>query len=125
MVAPALFTADFSGAGVAAAFAVQLRGGEQSSSLVFDSATLAAAPIDLTGAVTVLELYGTGIRNAATVTATANGQDVEVLYAGEAPGFVGLDQVNVRLPEDTATGTVTIVVTADGVTSNPVTVAVQ
>ncbi|MEZ5396102.1 MAG: SBBP repeat-containing protein [Bryobacterales bacterium] len=126
LVAPSLFTADFSGSGVAAAYAVQLRNGEQTSSLVFDSNTLAAMPIDLAGADTVLELYGTGIRNAASVTATANGQDVEVLYFGEAPGFIGLDQVNVRLPEGMAgAGMVTIIVTADGAASNPVTVQVQ
>ncbi|MCB9385321.1 MAG: SBBP repeat-containing protein [Bryobacterales bacterium] len=126
LVSPSLYTADFSGTGVAAAYAVQLRNGEQTSALVFDANTMAATPIDLTGADTVLELYGTGIRNAASVTATANGQDVEALYSGEAPGFIGLDQVNVRLPESMAgAGMVTIVVTADGIASNPVTVQVQ
>lgn len=48
-----------------------------------------------------LALFGTGIRGVsslAKVTATVDGQTAEVLFAGPQGGFVGLDQVNVKLP---------------------------
>ena len=45
-----------------------------------------------------------------------------VLYAGAAPGFPGLDQVNVAVPTGMAgAGTVDVVVTVDGQASNTVT----
>jgi subtilase family serine protease len=42
-----------------------------------------------------LEMYGTGIRHASSVTASVGGVNVPVLFAGPAPGFAGLDQVNI------------------------------
>jgi uncharacterized protein (TIGR03437 family) len=48
-----------------------------------------------------LTLYGTGIRGRSTtslVKAEIDGTDVEVLYAGDQQEFIGLDQVNLRLP---------------------------
>lgn len=47
----------------------------------------------------VLVLYGTGggVR-VGTASARVNGEAAEVLYAGEAPGFVGLEQYNLRIP---------------------------
>ena len=47
-----------------------------------------------------LSLIGTGIRNRTAlsdVTCTIGGVSVPVEYAGPAPGFVGMDQVNLRL----------------------------
>jgi uncharacterized protein (TIGR03437 family) len=47
-----------------------------------------------------LSLVGTGIRNRtalSSVTCTIGGVSVPVEYAGPAPGFTGLDQVNLRL----------------------------
>ena len=47
---------------------------------------------------------------------------VPVTYAGPAPGFTGLDQVNVMLPSSLAgTGTVNITVSVAGNVSNVVT----
>lgn len=44
-------------------------------------------------------------------SATVNGEDAKVWYAGTAPGLVfGVYQVNVQLPADTATGSAVIVV---------------
>jgi len=56
-----------------------------------------AQPIDLgsAGDLVYLWLFGTGIRNARSVTATAGGQAVPVLYAGSQNTFAGLDQVNI------------------------------
>ncbi|GAB4369835.1 MAG: hypothetical protein OHK0021_12760 [Bryobacter sp.] len=57
----------------------------------------------------ILTLYGTGdglrtVRNGQevpfqTVSVTLGGQPAEVLYAGAAPGFPGLLQLNVKVPE--------------------------
>ena len=82
----------------------------------------------------VVELFGTGIRHlssAAAVSATINGQALSVLYAGAQPSDVGLDQINVEIPQSLAgSGQVTLAVTiatAGGVTVplNPVTLDIQ
>ncbi len=50
----------------------------------------------------------------------------EVLFAGLAPGFVGLYQVNARIPTGTAAGgAVPVVISVGTATSNTVTIAVQ
>jgi uncharacterized protein (TIGR03437 family) len=60
------------------------------------------------------------------VTVTVGGKDAQVLFAGLAPGWVGLYQVNVLVPPGVATGpSVPVVVTAAGAASAPVTVAIQ
>ncbi len=47
-------------------------------------------------------------------------------YAGAAPTYVGLDQVNVTLPNGLAgTGTVNLIVSVAGIASNALTVAFQ
>jgi len=51
------------------------------------------------------------------VKVTVGGRDAEVQYAGLAPGFVGLMQLNLRLP-DLAAGDQPVVVTVGGVPSN-------
>jgi len=68
-----------------------------------------------------LAIYGTGIRGASAVRAIVRGQDVPVLYAGPQ-GSNGLDQVNIGpLPRSLAgLGHVTMLITADGLTANPV-----
>lgn len=59
-------------------------------------------------------------------TATIGGKTAQVLFSGLAPGFVGLWQINAVIPQDVTPGSVVpLVVTAGGVTSNTVTIAVQ
>ena len=83
----------------------------------------------------VLVLYVTGIRNtpaanptdgngvAEAVTCTIQGVPATVLYAGQAPGFVGLDQVNVVIPPELAgLGSVNIKLRANNRDSNVVTI---
>ena len=60
------------------------------------------------------------------VTVTVGGKDAQVLFAGLAPGWVALYQVNVLVPPGVTPGpSVPVVVTAAGAASIPVTVAIQ
>ena len=60
------------------------------------------------------------------VTATIGGVDASVSFAGLAPGFVGLYQVNAMVPGGVVAGpAVPVVITQDGIASNTVTIAVQ
>ena len=130
-VAPALFAANQAGTGPAAAFFLRIAadGTRAPQELIFDP-NLAAVPISLgpEGEQVFLLLFGTGVRGFENaVTVTVGGEAVAVLGAVPAPGFVGLDQVNIGpLPRTLiGRGEVDIVVTADGKTANTVTVAIQ
>ena len=60
------------------------------------------------------------------VTATLGGLSAPVTFAGLAPGFVGLYQVNVKVPEGVAAGdAVSLVITQAEVSSNTVTIAIE
>ncbi len=82
----------------------------------------------------VLVLYATGIRNtpaanpgdgngvAEAVTVKFQGVTGQVLFAGPAPGFEGLDQINVIIPPELAgLGSLRIAVSANNRTANTVT----
>ncbi len=135
-VAPGLFTANANGQGVAAAVALRIKAdGTQSFEPVarFDAATnrFVSAPIDLGPASdqVFLILFGTGFRFAnspSAATATIGGANAEVLFAGEAPGFVGMDQANVRLSRSLiGRGEVDVVLVADGKMANTVRVNIK
>jgi uncharacterized protein (TIGR03437 family) len=133
-VAPAFFSANASGQGVAAAVALRVRAdGTQSYEPVaqFDATRqqFVPAPLDL-GPPTdqvFLILFGTGIRYHSGLTsmlAKIGGVDAEVLYAGPQGGFVGLDQVNLRLPRSLAgRGEVDLTLAVDGRAANTVRVS--
>lgn len=118
--APAIFTANASGSGAAAAV---------------DAFTGAAAPFNATragGEPNIISVFGTGLGADATdidanvnATATIDGNPTTILYAGRAPGFVGLNQFNVVFPAGITTGTHTLVISRNGVASNTVTIAVR
>jgi uncharacterized protein (TIGR03437 family) len=117
-VAPGLFTANASGTGLPAAVLFRVRNGI----LTTESIT---APIDLgpPGDVTVLVLYGTGIRkrtSLAAVTMKIGGVDVAADFAEAAPGFIGLDQLNTAvLPRNlSGRGLVNLELTIDGKPAN-------
>jgi uncharacterized protein (TIGR03437 family) len=61
-----------------------------------------------------------------TVTATVGGQSAKVLFAGLAPDFAGLYQVNLVVPSGvTASTSVPVVLSVGGRSSVPVTVSIQ
>jgi uncharacterized protein (TIGR03437 family) len=65
-------------------------------------------------------------RTVAPVAVTIGGQPAQVQFAGLAPGFVGLYQVNVPVPSGVAPGSnVPVVITAAGFSSPTVSVAIQ
>jgi uncharacterized protein (TIGR03437 family) len=86
-------------------------------------------PIDLSvaGDQVTLELFGTGIRGHVNpVTARAGNSSLAVSYAGPQEVYVGLDQINVTLPQSLrGAGTVPVSITVDSQTSNSVTVNFQ
>ena len=115
--APGVFASDGSGTGPGA---------------IFNAVTYAPAPFLVqtpgSGADTRTRIlvYGTGLRYADSVTAqaqdTAGNYLLTVEYAGAAPGFPGLDQINLLLPPDLdRTGTVSLSLAADGTAANVVT----
>jgi uncharacterized protein (TIGR03437 family) len=135
-VAPAIFSANGDGKGVAAATAVRVLLGShiQGSVQVFQCGnkpgSCTSVPID-TGLDTpvYLSLYGTGIRGRSSlsnVMVTIGGMPVPVLYAGAQPEVPGLDQVNAGLTLGLrGSGEVDVVVTVDGVSSNAVRVNIK
>jgi uncharacterized protein (TIGR03437 family) len=61
-----------------------------------------------------------------TVSATVGGRPAVVQFAGLAPGFAGLYQVNVQIPSSvTSGGAVTLTLSQQGIASNAVTIAIQ
>lgn len=106
--APGLFTADASGAGLAAALVLRVKADQSQvyePVVKFDPAqgAVVTVPIDLGPASeqVFLLLFGTGIRyraKTATAQITIDGEPAEVIYAGPQGIYVGLDQINVRLP---------------------------
>ena len=132
-VAPALFTADDSGKGVAAALSIQVGvNRQQSINPIFQCANAACSSVPINLGVdtpTYLSLYGTGIRNRSSlsnVSVTINGVSAPVLFAGAQGVFAGLDQVNIALPLSLrGTGETDLVLTVDGQTANTVRVNIQ
>lgn len=135
-VAPGFFTANASGQGVAAATVLRVRAdGTQAFEPVarFDAAQnrFVAAPIDLgpESEQVFLILFGTGFRQRSSLSATSlsiGGINVEVLYAGAQGDFVGLDQVNARLPRSLiGRGEVDVALMADSRSANRVGISVK
>jgi uncharacterized protein (TIGR03437 family) len=130
-VAPSLFT--LNGSGLAAAYAVRVSGSNQTVEPVYTLngvGTFSATPINMGSASdqVYLVLYGTGLEAAGTsgVTATVNGVNTPVVFAGSQPGADGLDQVNLKLPATLAgTGNVNVQVMVNGTAANPVQITIQ
>jgi uncharacterized protein (TIGR03437 family) len=135
-VAPALFSANASGAGVIAAQVLRVKAdGSQTYEAVaqFDAVQnkFVAIPIDL-GAATdqlVLVAYGTGFRNRtalSNVTAAIGGTNAPVTYAGAQGVYAGLDQANITVPRSLAgRGEVQLAFSADNRLANTLTLNIK
>jgi uncharacterized protein (TIGR03437 family) len=104
-VSPAIFAADASGNGAAAALVLRVRAnGSQTyeATAVFNGNQWVTAPIDPGESADQLFLviFGTGFRNrvAGSVSAKIGEATPEILFAGSQGSLAGLDQANVRLP---------------------------
>lgn len=120
--APGIFTVTQDGAGPAAAL----------DAFTFTAAPFAARRDD--GSPNIIAVYCTGLGTDATdtdidvgmdVDARIDGQAAEVLYAGRAPGFSGLNQVNLLLTPGIATGIHTLTLRRGFTTSNPVSLEIK
>lgn len=132
---PGLFTSNATGLGIVAGVALRISNGSAAvfePLAQFNGSQYVAVPLDL-GPETdqvYLVVYGSGLRarsELSKVTAKIGGVDVPVVYAGEAPGLVGADQVNIGpLPRSLAgRGAVDLVLTVDGLITNTVSVTIK
>ena len=135
--APALFTTNQQGTGQAAA-------------LINGTATIVAPAGDFPGSRPArkgefIQLYGTGLgyvdrtpslgsaspstppaMTLVKPTVSVGGGDANVVFSGLSPGFVGLYQVNLQIPQNAPSGpAVPVVLTIGGVMSNTATIAIQ
>ena len=134
-----LFTADSSGSGAAALQNVDSTGAYSynrfTTQSIAGNAIAPAHPGDFLvaygtglGAVPVPDQSPSGVldlRDQAQIQVLIGGKAIAPLYAGRSPGYPGLDQLNLQLPADVATGcTVPIQVSVDGQFSNSATIAI-
>jgi len=119
--APAIFTQDSSGTGPAAA-----RKASDQSLVTADNPLHAGDYV---------ELYATGLGLTAPKngldyavqqpTVTVGGVNCPVTFAGAAPGYIGLDQINCKIPEGASSLSAPVVITSGDRISNTATLAVQ
>lgn len=134
-IAPGLFTANATGQGVVAGVALRISAGgapifEPLSKI--ENGQLVSVPLDL-GPETdqvYLVVYGSGFRKRDVLlgaSALLGGASLPIAYAGEAPGLVGADQVNLGpLPRSLAgRGEVDLVMTFENRAVNTVKVTIK
>jgi uncharacterized protein (TIGR03437 family) len=133
-VAPGLFAADASGKGWAAADVVYVKSDqaqviERVARFDVGQNKFVPVPIDVSTEAVILSLYGTGLRHRAEladVKVRIGGVDAVVEYADRQGQFLGLDQINVRLPQSLrGRGEVTVELWVDEKPANPVQVQIK
>lgn len=135
-VAPGIFTADSTGTGVAAALAYRYKNdGSVTGIFTFEwnsaMQKYVSVPIDLgvDTDINYLVLFATGVRYRSSLANTLvriGGTDAPVEYAGPQGDYVGLDQLNIRLPRTLiARGEVDVVLTVDGLQTKTVRVNIK
>ncbi len=116
---PALFTSNGSGAGAVSALHADYTPVTSGSPakpnetiLLFGTALGNVQPGQVSG-----EAAGAGSLVTANVTVTIAGRSATTSFAGLAPGYAGLYQINVTVPADAPSGDDPVIVTADGISS--------
>jgi len=99
-------------------------GDGRGEAVILNSDTLTPAPFDPSNGQLRLSIFATGVVGAKSVTVTIRGRSTAVETL--APSNVaGLDEIHVRVPAElSGSGRSTLVVTADGMQSNPVSVVI-
>ncbi|MBI3935075.1 MAG: SBBP repeat-containing protein [Acidobacteria bacterium] len=127
VLAPGIFTANNQGTGAAAVLhedgvtpvTAQSPARPGEVVVLFATGLGALTPALATGA------PSTGNTTVATPTVTVDGVTATVEFSGAAPGFAGLNQVNVKIPPNTRTALdIPVALSIGGRQSNPVTIAV-
>ena len=116
---PALFTYNGTGTGTAAALhgdfeavTAERPAGPGETILLYATGLGETQPPQVSGEPATGAAPATG-----NVTVTIGGRSATVHYAGAAPGFVGLYQINVAVPDDLQPGAAAVEVTVDGIGS--------
>ena len=125
-ISPGLFTQNASGEGVPAGYALRFRDGALTTVpiLTYNATTFRWLPIEIDmgpeGDLIILVLFGSGFRgaqgavNAKLVKGTTE-FPLQVGYANVAPGFIGLDQMNLVVPRSAiGAGEVRLVIDVEG-----------
>jgi len=111
---PAVFTLDESGGGPAAAR-------HASNQSIVSTANPAVAG-------EYIEVFATGLDTPPPLNQlhiTLGGAPITAQYAGPAPGYPGLDQINIRIPAGLSPGPQPLIIQAGAVVANTTTVAVR
>ncbi|HKG81284.1 MAG TPA: lamin tail domain-containing protein, partial [Pyrinomonadaceae bacterium] len=100
-------------------------GDGRGEAIILDSNTITPGPFDPSNGQLRLSIFTTGVNGAKNVSVTIRGRSTLVETVA-ASGLAGLDEIHVRVPTAlSGAGRSTLVVTADGVQSNPVSVAIS
>ncbi len=113
---PGTFTAGPSGPGMFA-----LNGMGMGEGAMLNAAMWGMSPFSTTtnGQPTYLAIYVTGLDLTAQPAVTIGGMPVQVMWFGNAPGYAGLEQINIELPTGMAgVGRAPVMVTSGGQSSN-------
>src|SRR5262249_7868140 len=109
----------------------------QGAAVALDAFTFTLPPFNATrsnGQPNIITFFGSGLGAdakgvdgdiAPNGQATICGAPVVVQYAGRAPGFTGLNQLNLVLPVGVSSGDHNVQVTRNSVASNVVTIAIR
>ena len=92
--------------------------------IILNADTLLHGPFDPSSGELRLSIFATGVSKAGNVSVAINGKPATVETVARAR-LAGLDEIHVLVPAElSGAGTCTLLVTADGVQSNPVSVAI-
>ncbi len=127
---PALLNLRPLGAGAPGVFTLDSQPTGPAAALHADGSIVGVLNPARPGETIMLFLTGLGLLDAAsraraTPVVRIAGADATVTYAGQAPGFAGLDQINVTIPLTTPPPSARVEVVMGGATSNAVTVAIR